>query len=297
MGGHTFASITAGEWYTCGVSTGSEAYCWGKNEHGQLGNGTTLRQLAPVAVLGGLTFNGLSANEEHTCGVDLTGDGYCWGLNNRGQLGNGAITTDATMTPVLVAGGLRFTSISAGEIWHTCGLTTVGMAYCWGQGGAGQLGDGSEESDIPVPVSGGMLFTLISAGGYHSCGVTAEGSAFCWGHNHEGELGNGTTTSVAAPVPVAGGHRFASLSAGVFHTCGVTTDGEGYCWGWNGSGVLGNGSISASATPVPTLVTGGLRFASIDAGFIRTCGVTTLGALYCWGFPFGAAAVRIVVPQ
>ena len=107
-----------------------------------------------MAVLGGLTFATVSAGVSHTCGVTTAGAAYCWGSNATGQLGDG--TTTRHMSPVAVAGGLTFAVVSAGDGGpHTCGVTMDGAAYCWGDNGFAQLGDGTGlDSNVPVKVAG-----------------------------------------------------------------------------------------------------------------------------------------------
>jgi alpha-tubulin suppressor-like RCC1 family protein len=90
--------------------------------------------------------------------VALDGTGYCWGNNDSGQLGDGTTTSAATPTPI--AGNLLFSSLSAGT-WHSCGVTTGGLAYCWGYYSpygyptGGELGDGTTvPSLVPVKVAG-----------------------------------------------------------------------------------------------------------------------------------------------
>ncbi|CAN5785332.1 hypothetical protein BH23GEM7_BH23GEM7_28460 [soil metagenome] len=107
------------------------------------------------------TVTGISAGWDHSCGVTAAGQGYCWGGNAWGQLGEGS-TTPRT-TPVAVAGGVSFQSISAGssnlEGAHSCGLAPAGQAYCWGANFYGQLGDGTTaHRSTPVPVVGGIIF-------------------------------------------------------------------------------------------------------------------------------------------
>ena len=280
------ASVSAVVAHTCGLTTGGDAYCWGRNTHGQLGDDTEISKRIPTLVSGGLSFVSVSAGGSHNCGVATAGDAYCWGLGGTSQLGSGSITDRST--PVPVSGGLSFVSLSAGR-GHTCGVATAGDAYCWGAGGLGQLGDGTTTDRwTPVPVSGGLSFASVSAGANHTCGVTTAGSAYCWGLNQFGQLGDGTTTDRWTPVPVSGGLSFASVSASYRHTCGVTTNDNAYCWGWNPTGELGDGTMTDRLTPV--LVSGGLSFASVSAGGgfsggseSYTCGVTTAGSAYCWG--------------
>ncbi len=199
MGGLSFAAVSAGEAYTCAVTTAGAAYCWGANYAGELGDGTATYRTSPVAVLGGLSFSTVSAGSNHTCGVTPAGAAYCWGSNAVGQLGDG--TASDRTSPVAVLSGLSFSTVSAG-LNHTCGVTTVGAAYCWGANYFGQLGDGTTTPRTsPVAVLGGLSFSAVSAGSEHTCGVTMAGAAYCWGDNRVGELGNGTTTH-NSPVPV-----------------------------------------------------------------------------------------------
>lgn len=203
-----------------------------------------------------LVFARVSAGGSHSCGVTTGGAAYCWGDNRFNQLGDGS-TAINSLTPVPVAGGLTFATVSAGDA-HSCGLTTGGAAYCWGRNTAGELGNGTNTgSTVPVPVSGGLTFTAVSAGfdfapanagAAHSCGVRTGGAAYCWGGNARGQLGSGSTTSSSVPVLVSGALTFAAVSAGDGFTCGRTTNGAAYCWGSNGLSELGTGSGTDSPT-------------------------------------------------
>ena len=297
-GGITFASLSTGQDHTCGLTAAGTAYCWGDNNSGQLGNGTTTDSAAPVLVSGGLTFTSISVGGSHTGGVTASGNGYCWGANGYGQIGSTAAVIHQ-VTPIEISGGYSFSSVQAGG-YHSCGLTTGGAALCWGSNLAGQLGDGTTtDSDTPVTVSGGIVFTDVWASLYrHSCGLTAAGVAYCWGWNDNGELGDGTTTSRSVPTAVSGGYTFTSISPGSDHSCGLMAGGVAYCWGRNAYGQIGDGTTQYRFVPTP--VSGGLNFASLNAGGYHTCGLTAAGVAYCWGsndeWECGAQGSNLYVP-
>jgi alpha-tubulin suppressor-like RCC1 family protein len=148
--GVTFASVTTGTYHTCGVTLAGNALCWGRNDSGQLGDGTTTDQLTPVSVTGGLEFSTITAGAFYTCGLTRDGGVWCWGDNSSGQLGDG--TTTDRLNPVAVP-DLIFGSVDAGDA-HTCGVTLkAGGALCWGANESGQLGDGTQTTRLsPVSV-------------------------------------------------------------------------------------------------------------------------------------------------
>lgn len=170
---------------------------------------------------------------------------------------------------------------------HTCGLTTAGVAYCWGRNAFGVLGDGAVGNgrSSPAAVVGGLTFAKLTVGDFHACGLTAAGAAHCWGWNASGQLGDGTDLAQSAgrssPVAVVGELIFATISAGAAHSCGVTSAGAAYCWGSNRAGQLGDGTTTNRSTP--TLVGGGVSFTAISARGSHTCALTPTGAAYCWG--------------
>ena len=292
----TYSSIAAGGSHTCALTARGTAYCWGDNNYGQLGDGTTTDsdENGPQAVIGGLKFARIAVGDGHTCAITTRGAAYCWGSNaggedeSFGQLGDGTTTNSYNDGPQAVIGGLKFASITAGE-YHTCAITTRGAAYCWGRNFDGQLGDGTtihSGASGPQRVIDGHRFASITGGEDHTCALTTRGAAYCWGYNDSGRLGDGTTedTDGNPPQRVIGGLTFASISAGYLHTCGLTSRGAAYCWGYNSDGRLGDGTLGDSNEAGPQRVIGGHRFASLGTGYEHTCAATTQGRAYCWGY-------------
>ena len=250
---------------------------------------SALEPASATATATALTFSGVSAGGLHSCALTAASRIYCWGWNVFGQVGDGT-TGFAHPTPGLVAGGLQFRRVSAGE-YRSCGIALDDRAYCWGS-----------SSLTPVVVPGGHLFRQVSVGIEHTCAVTTDNRAYCWGGSGSGQIGDsvkgGETCAKdggafpvlcrKSPALVAGGHRFRQLEAGggpgqadPGHTCAVTTDDRAFCWGFNAHGQIGNGNLNNAYWP--KRVAGGLLFRNVTAGVYDSCGATTDNHAYCWG--------------
>jgi serine/threonine protein kinase/alpha-tubulin suppressor-like RCC1 family protein len=273
-------TIVAGGRHTCLLAGDGRAFCWGGNDRGQLGSGTTTRVATPAMVGANLRFTAVAPGLSHSCAIARGGTAWCWGENDHGQLGDGS--TVARLTPTRVADGHLFLHRVAAGTAHSCALDLGGAAWCWGANAHGQLGDGgTTDRTSPVGVAGGNRFASIDAGWDFTCALDRAGRAECWGDNGSGQLGIGRLGDRLAPVAVRGGLSFASISAGSAHACGITTGGETYCWGRNGNGQLGDGTTATRTTPVR--VRSDARFVSVAAGAVHTCAITADGDAYCWG--------------
>jgi alpha-tubulin suppressor-like RCC1 family protein len=250
-----FLTIGAGVYHTCGLSQNGDAFCWGRNSDGQLGNGSRENRIIPVRVSmpRNIQFKSLSFGAYFVCGLSLQGKVYCWGSNFVGQLGDGSQVDRLTPTPVQMNENLIFESITSGGL-HTCGLTALGQAYCWGNNPAGQLGDSTERNSFsPVSVyqPDGLQFRSIFAGDAFTCGISRNDEVFCWGENDDGQLGIGSRQSLSTPARVAfhTGTRISEIATGAFHACGIANDSQLYCWGYNWYGQLGTDSFTHQNTP------------------------------------------------
>src|SRR5450759_42716 len=276
--------VVTGASHTCALAPSGQAYCWGDNGNGQLGDNTTTDRSTPVAVQqGGVTFSSITAGLTYTCGLTSAGAAWCWGDNGQGRLGDNT-TTERHLPVAVQQGGVTFTSITGGAD-HTCGLTSAGAAYCWGANWYGQLGDNTTtERDVPTAVQQGpVTFSSITAGDAHTCGLTGAGATYCWGINWAGQLGDNTTTERDVPTAVQQGPvTFSSITASYYHTCGLTSAGAAWCWGGNWYGELGDNTTTSRSAPV-AVQQGGVTFTSITAGRNGSCGLTGAGAAWCWG--------------
>ena len=273
--------LALGRSHTCRLTAEGVRGCWGANDLGQLGDGSTEERHAPT--YGWYGYRAVTAGAFHGCALADTGDAECWGSG--AQIGDGRYERGAPSpwpSYVSIEGGL--TAIAAGG-YHTCALTSAGGVKCWGENADGQLGDNSTDwRSTPVAVVGlASGVVAIAAGEYHTCALTSAGAMKCWGYNAYGQLGDNTRTSRLVPVDVAGlSSGVARIAAGESHTCAVTTAGAARCWGFNATGQLGDGTVidRLIPTPVSTLATG---VKAIAAGAGHSCALVSAGIIKCWG--------------
>jgi hypothetical protein len=302
----TLTQVAAGESHACALDRDGGAWCWGRNDAGQLGTADTVGRRWPSRVKGGVRFIELTAGDGHTCGRDVDSLAYCWGSNAEGQLGTGSLG-GAASTPARVGVEYKFYTISAGGA-HTCGVPKGAPAYglhCWGRNAEGQLGDGTTVNrGLPTRVlnypewefSVGWRHTCTAYGSVRSSSVGWEERVVCWGSNDAGQLGSFAGTFSPFPVqayPVRKrGLRVASITSGGRHSCVAwfypytpALPGLLECWGSNSAGQLGAGD-----------------FRQVSAGAEHTCGLRG-NQLYCWGSnasgqlgnPAGGGATQVQV--
>lgn len=284
-----FRRVMAGSGFDCGLTDAGRVYCWGRNERGQLGDGTSGADrpgAGPVA--GTLRFSELgrlSGTNGHACALSMAGTAYCWGNNWRRQLGAGrGVDSLFIPVPTPVAANRVFAMVAAGA-GESCGITLVGDLYCWGADASGLRDlDPGNDRESPAPIAAPVPFETIAVGSAVVCGLAPDGRAYCRGWNAHGMLGTGDTVSSAVFQPVDTDLRFQDIDAGSLHACALTGDGTAYCWGWGDSGRLGNGSSRDRL--VPTAVAVGIRFQKVSAGGNHTCALAESGEIYCWGSNF-----------
>jgi len=146
---NNWISVSAGYYSSCAIADGGALFCWGANQSGQLGDGTTTMRLSPVEVSADVQWKSVDVDNNygsrHTCGITMGGALYCWGANENGQLGIGSRENSAI--PVQVGSDTDWELVSTGAN-HTCATKVNRSIYCWGSNGSGELGDGTTTEQL-----------------------------------------------------------------------------------------------------------------------------------------------------
>ena len=287
-----WASVTAGNYYTCATRTDRTLWCWGLNAGGSLGIHSHIydvdlpHQVTTRAAAGGWTS--VSAGGSTTCATRLGGSLWCWGLNESGQLGIGNTVQQDVPRQVTSPAVSGWASVTVGY-FHACATRTGGTLWCWGANNYGQLGIGNDTNptlpqQVTTPATTG--WASVTGGGYHTCASRTDTTLWCWGDNRYGQLGLGNQVSQELPqqVTTPATTGWARVTAGFFHTCASRTDTTLWCWGDNYWGELGIGHHPDQHQPAQVTTPGPHEWASVRSSGQDTCAIRrTGGTLWCWG--------------
>lgn len=313
LGTDTATKIAAGSLFGCLIANG-KPYCYGINDQGQIGNGTTnpvnfasqtgKTGSTPIGASDGslAASDKISVGGSHSCAA-VNEKVMCWGDNTYGQLGQGD-KGGTLSTPQVVPSLSEYKNVSGiatGEN-HTCAII-YGELYCWGQNNYGQLGIASgnttdQSSPTKVTAFNGKRIQYVSAGGDSTCAI-ANGDLYCWGAGANSKLGLNNTTSYSTPQLVNGKGEIKTtdaitrVSVGSEHICAIGANAEAFCWGNNANGRTGLGTTSGTQNTPKKLTQGaaGLPLGpndmlpmatEISAGDNFTCGIFN-SLVSCWG--------------
>lgn len=265
-------------------------YCWGANEHGQLGVDGSASLATPTAPLELDSFyRGVQAAALATCILGGDGTRHCFGENTLGQLGSGEVGPGGALP--FSSDEPAFRDLTAGGS-HFCGSSAAGQTWCFGYNVQGQLGAGEADRARPDPTRAPALdhATALDAGGFHTCVLSSTGSLSCVGFNDSGQLGVGDAETRLQPVNPGCAANTNSLcfddwrqvSAGSYHTCAIRHGGALYCWGGNTNAQVGIGLIGTDEL-LPQPVSPDKTWSVVSAGFQHTCALDTQGQAFCWG--------------
>ncbi|MEZ5203500.1 MAG: hypothetical protein R2701_03700 [Acidimicrobiales bacterium] len=309
LAGKDIERVAAGFKFSCALTTDDLIACWGDNQYGQLGDGTTTDSLVPVvvaeagSVLDGADIVELSTLHLHICARTAAGAAACWGLGNLGQLGTGAVGNQETPTNVDTTGtplaGTAITQVSVGS-FNSCFVGANGAVACSGTTTRGALGNASataalkpESPTTAGTVLAGKSVDHVTAGRYSACVTTTDDVLACWGIGDDGQMGDGDTTDnlVPGPVTTAGtplaSSPAVSLDSGWDHHCARTAAGGLVCWGDNtyrsAGGSTSADSVVPNAIPVAGTVLDGVAVTDLSSGAFGNCAVGASKQPGCWG--------------
>ncbi|MEZ4293689.1 MAG: EGF domain-containing protein [Polyangiaceae bacterium] len=281
--------IDAGTNHACGVRQDGSAWCWGRNNLSQLGDGskdndgdgTADNETLPVPVAGGYTWESISAGTDFTCGVQTDHTLWCWGTNGSRQLGNG--TTAESVVPVQEkSAAADWAHVETGNAW-ACGVKLDGGRWCWGANNFAQGGNGTTTAlTEPTHVDADTDWKFLRLGwDATSCGVRGSGAVHCWGDGSLGQTAQeGNESLFLLPVQVGADSDWKSLDVGQRFACGVRASGELFCWGATARGALASGFSGDRNEPAP--LSDATDWELVESNVDNSCGLRG-GNLYCWG--------------
>lgn len=311
-------AIAAGDAHSLAVNgADGSRWAWGKNNNGQLGDGTTTQRLSPVVVASpaGRTSVAVAAGTAYS--LSLLDDVTVWGsgLNTSGQLGDTTIaqrTTSVLATVILTQPATQIVNTGSSATLSVTVADPTVVTYRWN--GPSGIIDGATSASYTIASAqsgdaGGYFVEVLDANGTvintsaaatltvfanatpasgiaavgsnHTLTVAGDGTVWTWGLNTTGQLGDGTTTSRNAPVQLGGFTGAAAIAGGASHSVAVKTDGTVWAWGLNTNGQLGDGTTTQRTAPVQ--VSGLSWVTAVSAGEAFSLALRSDGTVWAWG--------------
>ncbi|MCT8158372.1 RCC1 domain-containing protein [Bifidobacterium polysaccharolyticum] len=305
-----------GNWcgFSVGVASDGNAYAWGSNQYGQLGQGTAgstpqktpARVPLPDGVASGFTYKQAVAGGYHVLAVGSDGIVYSWGANDHGQLGDNTTTERSKPLPVKGADGQPFKAVqvSAGA-YDSAAISPDGRVYTWGSENNNFTAYSTSKltptlAKDPDGSGQGLHAVRVSLGWSFVMAMGTDGNVYTWGYNNYGQFGNGTATGVYSttyaayparvpdPKDTSKALKATQVSAGANHAMAIGQDGTAWAWGYNDRGQLGDGSTTSRPTPEqiqdPANPGQAFQAAWVSAGVHHSLAVDRNGAAWAWGW-------------
>ncbi|MCP3922018.1 MAG: hypothetical protein GY714_05460 [Desulfobacterales bacterium] len=274
---HSWATASAGLYYTFAVKKNGKLYAWGYNRFGQLGDGTEIDKDTPTQIGSDNDWSMVTAGRKHRLALKKDGRLYLWGERILSHLGDNSWVINIDK-PYRLGDDSNWAMISAGS-GHSLALKEDGRLYSFGENSDGQLGD-DNRSGYLSQVGSDSDWASVSAGENHTIALKKNGTLYAWGANNNGQLGDGTNTKKNTPVQIGSGNDWAFVTAGGNHSVALKKDGTLYGWGSVGYN-FGDG-ITEKNEPTQIGFDNNWNMITTSAG--HTLAIKKDGTLYAWGF-------------
>ena len=272
-----WVNLSTGSYHSLAIKADGTLWGWGRNNEGQLGNGTNTASNKPVKAGTSSNWAKVATGSVYSLAIKNDGTLWAWGGNDWGQLGTGDYSS--RNFPVQIGTANNWAKIEAGNL-HSLAIKTDGTLWAWGVNFDGQLGDGTNTvRNSPVQIGISTDWKEISGGTDHSLALKIDGTLWAWGWGVFGQLGGGSASNVPQQRGVA--TDWASISAGQYFSLGIKTTGTLWAWGNNDQGQLGNGTFFQLNSP--TQIGTATNWSKISAASSHSLGIRQNGTLWAWG--------------
>jgi alpha-tubulin suppressor-like RCC1 family protein len=273
-------SFALGGGHTLAIKTDGTLWAWGRNDYGQLGDGTLVNKNSPIQI--GTDTNWASISAGGYTSHAIKTDGTLWGCgsNGQGQIGNG--TTLGLNLFTQIGTDTNWQKVSTG-INHTLAIKTDGTLWAWGYNGQGQLGDNTTINKInPILIGTDTDWQSCDATkNLYSIAIKTSGLLYDWGMGNYGQLGNGSSSNIVVPTLINGTIYTTSFGGGFGQTIALRSSGIIDVWGGNSSGQLGDGTFID--TNVPNALNSDIDWVFTDPGYYFSLAKKSNGTIWTWG--------------
>jgi alpha-tubulin suppressor-like RCC1 family protein len=271
-------SVSAGDDHRVLLTVSGTVLTWGKNNYGQLGDGTNVDRDTPVTVPNLANIVSVKAGAAYTLALQQDGTVLAWGENYYGQLGNGDNIASSNPVQVVELSGVR--KIAAGP-YRSVALKEDGTVWTWGYD---HYANGQDLSNnTPIQVSDLIDVIDVAVGYEHVVAVKADGTVWAWGSNYSNQIGNGAPASafIASPVQVSNLANVVKVASNYDHSLAVLSDGTVWAWGENNFGQLGDGTTARRQRPVQ--VSGLTAVVAVATNYQYSLAMKADGTVWTWG--------------
>ncbi len=272
-------NIQSGNGFVIAVKTDHTLWAWGRNDHGQLGDGSTDDRKDPVAVEADKRWLKAAAGGSHALAIDTDGKLWAWGSNRYGQLGDGSKTD--RKRPVMIGGDHNWSAVAAGDE-HSLAIRDDGTLWSWGQNVAGKIGDGTTLTrTLPKRIGFDNDWSMIACGDNYSLALKRDGTLWSWGQNEFGQIGQSAKVVTPEPSRIGKSDQWIRIAAAGETSFALRKDGTLWGWGYNGFGQLGDGSRNDVLTP--KRLAAKQKWQAVYPGSRHTIAIDQQGRLWGWG--------------